>query len=117
MKLNHPDSISILNEVAKLDLYKELVKQLQKDFTYANTTLDISPEISPEDLHISLLRTIYDLISYKFGEYLNLLYIIDVSEKQIKEIASEDISEITKQVVLLILKREWQKVWYRKKYS
>ena len=59
---------------------------------------------------------IYKLIQYKFAEYLNLLYIIDVSEEQIKKLDGSDLVELSEQVAFLVLKREWQKVWFRNKY-
>jgi hypothetical protein len=59
---------------------------------------------------------IYKLIQYKFAEYLNLLYIIDVPEDQIKKLHGSDLVELSEQVTFLVLKREWQKVWFRNKY-
>ena len=59
---------------------------------------------------------VYKLIQNKFAEYLNLLYIIDVSENEIKKLDGSDISELSEQVTFLILKREWQKVWFRNKF-
>jgi hypothetical protein len=56
------------------------------------------------------------LIQYKFAEYLNLLYIVDVPEDQIKKLDGSDIAELSKQVAFLLLKREWMKVWFRNKY-
>ena len=56
------------------------------------------------------------LIQNKFNEYLNLLYIIDVSEDQIKKLDGFDRIQLAEQVSFLILKREWQKVWFRKFY-
>ena len=56
------------------------------------------------------------LVQNKFSEYLNLLYIIDVSEEKIKKLDGSDIFKLTEEVTFLILKREWQKVWFRKYY-
>jgi hypothetical protein len=69
----------------------------------------------PDDLKTLLHEKIYRLIQNKFTEYLNLLYIIDVSEDEIKKLDGSDISELSVQVAFLILKREWQKVWFRNK--
>ncbi len=68
------------------------------------------------NLKIQLQEKIYKLIQYKFAEYLNLLYIIDVPEEQIKKLDGSDLVELSEQVAFLILKREWQKVWFRNKY-
>jgi len=45
-----------------------------------------------------------------------LLYIVDVAEDQIKKLDGSDLVELSEQVSFLILKREWQKVWFRNKF-
>ena len=52
-----------------------------------------------------------------FSEYLNLLYVVDVPESQFKQIEITDAVEVADQMTFLILKREYQKVWYRNKYT
>lgn len=96
-------------------LYADLIQQLNKDFTYANESMDISADISPEVLCKSLHEKIYILITHRFTSYLKLLYIIDVSESQLKKLDGTDVVKLSEQVLFLILKREWQKVWFRKR--
>lgn len=103
----------LLSEAQKEALYVKLVEQINKDFTYANESMDFPITISPIDLKVQLHEKIYKLIQYKFAEYLNLLYIIDVSEAQIKQLDGSDLVDLAEQVTFLILKREWQKVWFR----
>jgi len=103
----------LLSEAQKEELYIKLVEQINKDFTLANESVDFHISISPIDLKLQLHEKIYRLIQHKFAEYLNLLYIIDVPEDQIKKLDGSDISELSEQVAFLILKREWQKVWFR----
>jgi hypothetical protein len=107
---------NLLSEAEKEDLYLKLIEQINKDFNLANEGIDFPASTKPEELKIQLHEKIYRLIQYKFAEYLNLLYIIDVSEDQIKKLDGSDIMELSKQVAFLILKREWQKVWFRNKY-
>lgn len=97
-------------------LYKKLIQQLNKDFLYANIDLDLDEDILPSSLKLILHETIYKLIQEKFADYLSLLYIIDVSEEKIKQLDGSDILKLSEQVTFLILKREWQKVWFRSKY-
>lgn len=106
----------LLQEATSQDLYAKLVAQINKDFNLANEGIDLPMSTSPEELKIQLHEKIYRLIQYKFAEYLNLLYIIDVPEDQIKKLDGSDIGELAKQVSFLILKREWMKVWFRNKY-
>jgi len=117
MNLITPKNIdSLLNEAEKESLYLKLVEQINKDFNLANEGIDFPMSISPEELKIQLHEKIYRLIQYKFAEYLNLLYIIDVSEEQIKKLDGSDLVTLSENVAFLILKREWQKVWFRNIY-
>jgi hypothetical protein len=97
-------------------LYQKLIVQLNKDFNLANESFDVSTTLSPTDLKLELHEKIYKLIQYKFTEYLNLLYIIDVSEEEIKKLDGSDLVGLSQQVSFLILKREWMKVWFRNNY-
>ena len=107
---------SLIEEANQLDLYKKLIFQLNKDFLLANVDLDFHEEILPSSLKLILHETVYKLIQEKFIEYLNLLYIIDVSEKQVKALDGSDILKLSEDVAFLILKREWQKVWYKNQF-
>lgn len=107
---------ALIEEANKLELYKKLISQLNKDFLLSNIDLDFHEEILPSSLKLILHETVYKLIQEKFTEYLNLLYIIDVSEKQVKALNGEDTVKLAEEVSFLILKREWQKVWYKNKY-
>jgi hypothetical protein len=106
----------LFQEAQKESLYLKLVEQINKDFNLANEGIDFPMSISPEELKIQLHEKIFRLIQYKFAEYLNLLYIIDVSEDQIKKLDGSDLVILAEEVAFLILKREWQKVWFRNKY-
>ncbi|MBU2938333.1 hypothetical protein KO494_02155 [Lacinutrix sp. C3R15] len=107
----------LIEEANSLELYKKLIQQLNKDFLFANIDLDFDEEIVPSSLKILLHEEVYRLIQEKFADYLNLLYIIDVPEKQVKELSGNDTVKLAEDVVFLILKREWQKVWFKNKYS
>ena len=107
----------LLVEATNENLYFNLIEQINKDFNLANESIDLAQDINPEELKAELHEKIYRLIQYKFAEYLNLLYIVDVPEDQIKKLDGSDIAELAKQVAFLILKREWMKVWFRNKYQ
>lgn len=114
MKYIAPISIDqLLSEAEKEVLYLKLIEQLNKDFNFANEPIDFPLSTSPQELKIQLHEKVYRLIQYKFTEYLNLLYIIDVSESEVKKLNGDDLSVLAEQVAFLILKREWQKVWFR----
>jgi len=106
----------LLDEASKEALYPKLIEQINKDFNLANEGIDFPMSTTPEELKIQLYEKIYRMIQFKFSEYLNLLYIVDVPEDQVKKLDGSDLHELSKQVAFLILKREWMKVWFRSKY-
>lgn len=106
----------LLSKAQKESLYVKLIEQLEKDFTLANQIIDIKEDSLPFELKMELQNRVYNLIQHKFTEYLNLLYVIDVPEKEIKALTSIDLVELSEQIAFLILKREWQKVWFRNRF-
>ncbi|WP_223034656.1 hypothetical protein [Hanstruepera marina] len=106
----------LIAEAESLKLYKQLVVQLNKDLALANIDLSFSEDVLPTSLKLLLHEMIYKLIQERFMDYLNLLYIIDVSEKRIKTLDGIDTLEMSEKVAFMILQREWQKVWFRNKY-
>lgn len=122
MVVKFTDSNHLLQNAIQEQLYEKLVAQLQKDFTLANIHIDLSPADVPETVATAILKStlhekVYFLIMERFSEYLNLLYIVDVPEKEVKKIEATDAVEIAGQVSFLILKRAWQKVWFRAQYN
>jgi len=106
----------LISEAESLDLYKKLILQLNKDLLYANIDLEFDKETLPTSLKFILHETIFNLIQNKFSDYLNLLYIVDVSELKIKALDGSDVLKLSDDVTFLILQREWQKVWYKSQY-
>ena len=106
----------LLSEAEKQNLYSKLIEQINKDFNFANEAVDFPQSTTPQELKVQLHEKIYRLIQYKFSEYLNLLYIIDVPEETVKQLDGTDLVELSEQVSFLILKREWMKVWFRNHY-
>lgn len=107
----------LLSEAENESLYPKLIEQINKDFNLANEGIDFPMSVTPSELKIQLHEKIYRMIQYKFAEYLNLLYIIDVAEDEIKKLDGSDLVVLAEQVAFLILKREWQKVWFRNNFK
>ena len=107
---------SLIENANQLNLYKKLINQLNKDLLYANIDLAFNEDVLPTSLKLLLHETIFKLIQEKFTDYLNLLYIVDVSEKKVRALDGSDILKLSEQITFLILQREWQKVWYKNKY-
>lgn len=95
-------------------LYEALIHQLNKDFS-GIIDLAIPLSLAPIELKNILSKHIEYLLLKDIAGYQNLLYRIDISEKKIKSIETTKIESYVESVVFLILKREWQKVWFRNK--
>jgi hypothetical protein len=106
----------LLSEAEKENLYSRLIEQINKDFNFANEAVDFPQSTTPQELKVQLHEKIYRLIQYKYAELLNLLYIIDVPEENIKQLDGSDTVELSEQIAFLVLKREWMKVWFRNHY-
>ena len=113
----HKTSKELFEQVLKLGWYENLVVQLQKDFSRANIDVRITAALSVTALEKMIQEKLYVLLLEKFDDYLNLLYVIDIPEKSMRQIKSTDIVEISKQVCFLILEREFQKVWYKNQFA
>ena len=109
-------SEEIIIQSEDLLLYESLVLQLNKDFKRTNINIDFIKDIFPSDLKLKLNNAIHNLILNNHSKYLNLLYIIDVSEEKIKKIEVSNTHEISSKITYFILLREWQKVWFKNNY-
>ena len=107
----------LLVEATTQELYTALIQQLNKDFLLANIDYIIAENSTPIELKQHLYLLIEKLINTQFDTFLSLLYRIDISENKIKHLPKENFEVYIATVSFLILKREWQKVWFRKKYS
>lgn len=107
---------ALLSEAESENLYQKLIEQINKDFNLANEAIDFPQSTTIHELKIQLHEKIYRLIQYRYAELLNLLYIIDVPEENMKQLDGSDTVELAEQISFLILKREWMKVWFRNKY-
>ena len=70
-------------------------------------------DCTPLKLAQELQKIAVKLINIDFDNYLNLLYRVDISEIEIKKLDGSNIEKMTEQIVYLLLKREWQKVWFK----
>lgn len=112
---NSQSGLQLIIEIQQKELLVDLIEQLNKDFTMVGLDFDVSKESTPEVVVRYLETYILELIKKDFSSYVNLLYRIDIPEKQVKEIEDIDIKIISKKIAILILRKEWQKVFFRSK--
>ncbi|WP_422862032.1 hypothetical protein [Flagellimonas sp. W118] len=117
MEANFNSSLEILQSAQQRALYDKLLQQTAKDFVLANVDVKIPEDLEPKQLRDIVREKIYFLLLEKFSEYLNLLYVVDIPESEIKKLNTLDAADASVEVCFLILKREWQKVWFKHKYN
>ncbi|MGW9685209.1 hypothetical protein [Flagellimonas sp. 2504JD1-5] len=117
MDPNFNSSLEILQSAQKELLYNKLLRQIIKDFALANVELKISEDMEASQLRDVLREKVYFLLLEKFQQYLNLLYVVDIAEGDIRKLGTLDAVDASAEVCFLILKREWQKVWFKHKYN
>lgn len=115
MRVDFPNSTALLQHAQEKQLYALLLVQLQKDFNLANIDFVIDTAVFPSELKTLLHEKIYYLILEKFTDYLSLLYIVDVPESTFKKIHMTDAVEAAEQVTFLVLKRVYEKVFWKMK--
>ncbi|WP_299106667.1 hypothetical protein [uncultured Tenacibaculum sp.] len=117
MLQEYQNSISLLTQVVDKDLYIQLIQQLNKDFGLVSLDIVFDTESAPMALKNRLQETVKNLLLNDSEGYYNLLYRIDVSEATLKNINTSNMDDYSEEVTFLILKRIWQKVYYKNKFS
>ena len=112
---NNSEAVVVLAQDA--GLYQNLIDQLIKDFDLSGLSIDLDKSISTEELVLTLNKTIEHLLQHRFDSFLQLLYRIDIPENSMQNKGVESVKEIAQKASFAILKREWQKVYLKNKFS
>ena len=114
---NSVSNFAWLSDISNNVLYQKLLLQTQKDFELTGLSIDLSEETSPKELIEKVSEILYSLIQYRFDTFMQLLYRIDIAEQIMKTNEVETAEILTEKATFQILKREWQKVEWREKFS
>jgi len=97
---------------------KAALQLIQKDLNLPETEINHLQSPEMDELHRYLTLAIRELLDTGFNKLLNALYRIDVSEKKVTEaIHLEAPDKISSKLATLVIERELQKVYSRRKYS
>ena len=107
------NSLELLQKVDIENLYQQLILQLNKDFQLSNLNETFELSYTPIQLKEVLSKIILNLLTNSYDDYLNLMYRIDVPEKELATLKAENLETTVEQITFLILKREYQKVWFK----
>ena len=109
--------LELLKLVKTENLLVKLIEQLNKDFQLSGVSKNYERTFTIEELNKELTETILNLIQFKYDDYLNVMYRVDVSEKDLATITNNDLVTTVNQISFLILKREFQKAWLKQNYK
>lgn len=115
MPENKNTALLLAQEIEEKHLLVELIRQLNKDAILAGVSFQMEEGSVPKKLVTELRSNLYRMISNNFGDYLNFLYRVDVSENKLKSMKEIDPEKIANAATQLVLEREWQKVWFKNK--
>jgi len=106
-------ALELLSKVEVEDLFQQLILQLNKDFQLSNLSETFALTSTPIQLKESLSKILLKLLTNNYDDYLNLMYRVDVPEKELATLKAENLETTIDQITFLILKREYQKVWFK----
>lgn len=107
----------LLASIKVENLYVQLIAQLNKDFHLANVTGSFDLKMSPVQLKKELFAILLHLITNQYDDYLNLLYRIDVPESELAKLKNDNLTTSMEEITYLVLKREYQKVWFKQNFD
>jgi len=121
MEPTYEDALNILNNAKERNLLTALLLQLRKDYHRINLTFPLAEaevsELTSAGIIQRLRENLYYLLMEHFDAYLNLMYTVDVPEREFEHIEPTDAVEVAGQVCYLVLRREWEKVELRTRYD
>jgi len=114
--MEQENALQLLQTVQQENAYVKVVEQLNKDMYMAALDIEFPTDISPASLVKNLQMQLETLLLRQYDDYLNLMYRVDVQEADLLKLNGLFAEDLLKEITFLILKREWQKVYFRSKF-
>ncbi len=96
----------------------ELTEQIKKDLSLSGIdTLFFEKILSADDLLKNLQQFIQEILTYRPADFDRFMYRVDVPEKEFSSLITTDLDTIVNKIVFLVLKREMQKLVFRKQFG
>ena len=106
--------LQLFTKAESQGLKKQLIGQLNKDFSMSGIEVSIDEELPPGEIVRELKVILESLVRDNFQGFLNLLYRADVPQSKMSR-SEGSFSDYIDRSTYELLKREWQKVWIRNK--
>lgn len=101
------------NRLSNEALLHQMLQQLNKDFQLAVDSSIVFKSVTPETLVEEVYQCLVNITSTSVSKFSSLLYRIDVSETDVEALKGISLDEYLQKLTFLILKREFQKVYFR----
>lgn len=108
-------SLSQLTETGEKEIVPKIIMQINKDLQLSGNQNEIDQNSSAQQLVSDLGKILQNLLLTDFSGLLNLFYRIDVPESLLLKMMKETPDDLTENLTLLVLKKEWIKIWIRNK--
>ena len=105
--------IEVFSKIENENFLTKLIEQLNKDFQMANVSESIANTLLINEVNSRLNEILLNLVTNHYDDYLNFLYRIDISENELATIKGTNLKENINEIAFLIIKREFQNVWFK----
>jgi len=97
---------------------KAIIKQIMKDLTLSGIDTDAFVNITTAgQLVTALKQLVSEMLTYRFEDFNRFMYRIDIPEHKLTNILHRDLNLLVEELCVLILKREIQKIVFRKQFG
>lgn len=108
-------SLSQLTDTKEKEILPNIIMQINKDLQLSGNHYEIDEKCNAQQLVTDLGNIIQKLLQTDFSGLLNLFYRMDIPESLLHKMMNETPDDLTQNLTLLVLKKEWMKVWLRNK--
>ncbi len=108
-------SLSQLTDTKEKEILPNIIMQINKDLQLSGNQYEIDEKDTAQQLVTDLGNIIQKLLQTDFSGLLNLFYRMDIPESLLLKMMNETPDDLTQNLTLLVLKKEWMKVWLRNK--
>ena len=108
-------SLSQLTDIKEKEILPNIIMQINKDLQLSGNQYEIDEKSTAQQLVTDLGIIIQKLLQTDFSRLLNLFYRMDIPESLLHKMMNETPDDLTHNLTLLVLKKEWMKVWLRNK--
>jgi hypothetical protein len=118
---DNANGVQILLQAQESGMLEPLMAQLRKDYDRAGVLFPFQGkdvlELGVDDLFAGLKEHMYRLLMEYFDQYLNLMYAVDIPERDFSTLQLTDAVDAAGQLTVMVITREWHKLQLRQRFG